>query len=174
MAKSTFVSVSTTIRAPTWICRAASTTPRTGRPPWRRGGFQDHHPGGRSGHQSRHGRRHTDLIGKGPGVTPWSSPIPATAPTSPDENGDETDGLDEALCPYDLQTKGEALTDDEIHALFAARKAGVKLVLISDSRHPAPSPGPPPQPAPRPGLLHAHGHVAAQGQPAQGTGRQGG
>ena len=41
----------------------------------------------------------------------------------PDTDGDEADGLDEALCPYDLQTLGQALTDDEIKALFAARKA---------------------------------------------------
>lgn len=53
----------------------------------------------------------------------------------PDKDGDEVDGLDEALCPYDIQTKGEALTDDEIHAIFKARKPGVKLVLISDSCH---------------------------------------
>ena len=53
----------------------------------------------------------------------------------PDLNGDEVDGLDEALCPYDMQTSGAALIDDEIHALFAARKPGVRLVLISDSCH---------------------------------------
>ncbi len=53
----------------------------------------------------------------------------------PDTNGDEVDGLDEALCPYDIQTNGAALTDDEIHALFAARKPGVRLVLIADSCH---------------------------------------
>jgi hypothetical protein len=53
----------------------------------------------------------------------------------PDLNGDEVDGLDEALCPYDIQTGGEALIDDEIHTLFAARKPGVRLVLISDSCH---------------------------------------
>jgi hypothetical protein len=53
----------------------------------------------------------------------------------PDRSGDERDGLDEALCPYDLQTAGEALLDDEIRRLFAARKPGVKLVLISDSCH---------------------------------------
>jgi hypothetical protein len=53
----------------------------------------------------------------------------------PDEDGDEVDGLDEALCPYDLQTKGEALTDDEIKVLFATRKAGVRIVLIADSCH---------------------------------------
>jgi hypothetical protein len=53
----------------------------------------------------------------------------------PDTDGDEVDGLDEALCPYDLQTKGEALTDDEIHSLFLTRKSGVRIVLISDSCH---------------------------------------
>jgi hypothetical protein len=53
----------------------------------------------------------------------------------PDLNGDEIDGLDEALCPYDLQTGGQALLDDEIHKIFAARKPGLRLVLISDSCH---------------------------------------
>jgi uncharacterized caspase-like protein len=53
----------------------------------------------------------------------------------PDLNGDELDGLDEGLCPYDLQTGGGALIDDEIHELFMARKPGVRLVLISDSCH---------------------------------------
>lgn len=53
----------------------------------------------------------------------------------PDTDGDEADGLDEALCPYDLHTKGEALIDDEIRALFAARKSGVRIVLIADSCH---------------------------------------
>jgi hypothetical protein len=53
----------------------------------------------------------------------------------PDTDGDEADGLDEALCPYDIQTNGAALIDDEIHAIFAARKPGVRLLLISDSCH---------------------------------------
>jgi metacaspase-1 len=53
----------------------------------------------------------------------------------PDTNGDELDGLDEALCPHDLEARGEALLDDEIHALFAARAPGVRLVLVSDSCH---------------------------------------
>ena len=53
----------------------------------------------------------------------------------PDTNGDEIDGLDEALCPYDIQTGGGPLIDDEINTLFAARKAGVRLLLISDSCH---------------------------------------
>ena len=53
----------------------------------------------------------------------------------PDTDGDEVDGLDEGLCPYDLQTNGAALIDDEIKVLFAARKPGVRIVLISDSCH---------------------------------------
>jgi metacaspase-1 len=53
----------------------------------------------------------------------------------PDINGDEVDGLDEALCPYDIQTKQAPLLDDEIHTLFAARKSGVRLVLVADSCH---------------------------------------
>lgn len=53
----------------------------------------------------------------------------------PDQSGDEIDGLDEGLCPHDIQTGGGALLDDEIHQLFAARKGGVRLVLISDSCH---------------------------------------
>lgn len=53
----------------------------------------------------------------------------------PDTDGDEADGLDEALCPYDLQTGGAALIDDEIKTLFSARKAGVRLLLIADSCH---------------------------------------
>ncbi len=53
----------------------------------------------------------------------------------PDTDGDEIDGLDEALCPYDLQTNGSALSDDEIRTLFGARKNGVRLVLIADSCH---------------------------------------
>lgn len=53
----------------------------------------------------------------------------------PDLNGDEVDGLDEGLCPYDIQTGGGALIDDEISAIFGSRKKGVRLVLISDSCH---------------------------------------
>ena len=53
----------------------------------------------------------------------------------PDSDGDEIDGLDEALCPHDIQTGGGALTDDEIRVIFANRKTGVKLLFISDSCH---------------------------------------
>ena len=53
---------------------------------------------------------------------------------APDKNGDEPDGLDEGLCPYDIK-QGKVLIDDEIHQLFAQRAAGVRIVLISDSCH---------------------------------------
>jgi metacaspase-1 len=52
----------------------------------------------------------------------------------PDENGDEDDGSDECLCPYDINTKGP-ITDDELFELFGARANGVKIVMISDSCH---------------------------------------
>ena len=52
----------------------------------------------------------------------------------PDKSGDEPDGRDEALCPYDLTANG-ALLDDDIHTLFSRRAAGVRIVLISDSCH---------------------------------------
>ena len=52
----------------------------------------------------------------------------------PDTSGDEPDGRDEGLCPYDIR-QGQVLLDDEIHALFAERKTGVRGVLISDSCH---------------------------------------
>ena len=52
----------------------------------------------------------------------------------PDEDGDEPDGTDECLCPYDIGTQGP-ITDDELFDLFSARAAGVRLVMISDSCH---------------------------------------
>jgi hypothetical protein len=53
---------------------------------------------------------------------------------APDTSGDEADGYDEALCPYDIH-QGQVLLDDEIHELFSRRPAGVRLILISDSCH---------------------------------------
>jgi metacaspase-1 len=52
----------------------------------------------------------------------------------PDKNSDVPDGRDEAFCPCDLSSKG-ALLDDDIHALFSRRAAGVRIVLIADSCH---------------------------------------
>lgn len=52
----------------------------------------------------------------------------------PDENGDEKDYRDEALCPHDIRTAGPIL-DDELFDVFTDRERGVKVVLISDSCH---------------------------------------
>ncbi len=52
----------------------------------------------------------------------------------PDSSGDEPDGRDEGLCPYDIDGKGPLL-DDEIRKVFAARGAGVRILLVSDSCH---------------------------------------
>lgn len=63
----------------------------------------------------------------------------------PDDDGDEPDHRDEALCPHDV-AKGPLL-DDELHDLFADRARGVRVVFVSDSCHSgtvaklAPSPG---------------------------------
>ena len=48
----------------------------------------------------------------------------------PDTNGDEIDGLDETWALYDRQ-----LIDDELYALWAKFKPGVRILLLSDSCH---------------------------------------
>jgi metacaspase-1 len=52
----------------------------------------------------------------------------------PDENGDESDGMDEVLCPCDIGAN-VYLTDDELYAIFDRQRAGVRLVFLSDSCH---------------------------------------
>lgn len=52
----------------------------------------------------------------------------------PDEDGDEPDGRDEALCPYDI-TQGKILIDDELYEIFSERKRGARIIFISDSCH---------------------------------------
>jgi metacaspase-1 len=52
----------------------------------------------------------------------------------PDQDGDEPDGTDECLCPYDIMSKGP-LTDDELFELYNAKRSGVRIVVISDSCH---------------------------------------
>lgn len=52
----------------------------------------------------------------------------------PDEDGDEPDGTDECLCPWDINSKGP-ITDDELSEIYGACAKGVKLVMISDSCH---------------------------------------
>jgi metacaspase-1 len=50
----------------------------------------------------------------------------------PDNNGDESDGTDECLCPYDIVQNGP-ITDDQLSELFAASARDVKIIFISDS-----------------------------------------
>jgi hypothetical protein len=52
----------------------------------------------------------------------------------PDLSGDEPDRRDEALCPVDFQTAGVIL-DDDLAEVFAARRRGVRVTVISDSCH---------------------------------------
>lgn len=52
----------------------------------------------------------------------------------PDENGDEADHRDEAICPVDLWDNG-VITDDVLHDIFTNRAYGSKLIFISDSCH---------------------------------------
>ena len=51
-----------------------------------------------------------------------------------DDNGDEPDGRDEALCPYDITANGPLL-DDELYDILCERPRGVRTVMISDSCH---------------------------------------
>jgi len=52
----------------------------------------------------------------------------------PDEDGDEPDGTDECICPYDISRNGP-ITDDELFDLYSRRRQGVRLLVISDSCH---------------------------------------
>lgn len=52
----------------------------------------------------------------------------------PDSSGDEPDGRDEGLCPWDIGSAGPLL-DDDIRAIFERRTAGARILLISDSCH---------------------------------------
>ncbi len=51
----------------------------------------------------------------------------------PDTDGDESDGNDECIVPYDYQ-RG-LITDDTLFTLYSARAHGVKLLVLSDSCH---------------------------------------
>lgn len=52
----------------------------------------------------------------------------------PDLDGDEVDGRDEMLCPYDV-FEGQYLMDDQLDAVFRAKPPGVEVIFISDSCH---------------------------------------
>ena len=54
---------------------------------------------------------------------------------APDTNGDEDDGFDETILPYDSRTEGIAdITDDELNALIAGFQSR-SVVVILDSCH---------------------------------------
>jgi len=52
----------------------------------------------------------------------------------PDEDGDEEDGRDEALCPYDIMDN-KLITDDELYEIFSERAWSARIIFISDSCH---------------------------------------
>jgi hypothetical protein len=52
----------------------------------------------------------------------------------PDDDGDEADGRDEALCPHDLSTVGPIL-DDDLYEVFVQQQPGAQIIFISDSCH---------------------------------------
>ena len=52
----------------------------------------------------------------------------------PDQDGDEIDGRDEALCCYDFPTGG-LLVDDEMHRIFKRARYGTQITVLSDSCH---------------------------------------
>eukprot|EP00899_Mesostigma_viride_P020135 jgi/Mesvir1/28122/Mv04701-RA.1 len=54
----------------------------------------------------------------------------------PDEDGDEEDGMDEALVPLDFEATGKALTDDELRkSLFDQIPHGARLYAFFDCCH---------------------------------------
>lgn len=55
----------------------------------------------------------------------------------PDNHGDEPDGRDEALCPWDILTAGVkgVIVDDELFKVFSRAVPDSKIVMISDSCH---------------------------------------
>ncbi len=52
----------------------------------------------------------------------------------PDDDGDDADGRDEMLCPYDIGSN-QYLLDDDLADIFSKKKTGVDLYFISDSCH---------------------------------------
>jgi hypothetical protein len=50
----------------------------------------------------------------------------------PDLDRDEPDGVDEVLCPWDIEQQ-HFITDDELYDIFAQRERGVAITFIADS-----------------------------------------
>lgn len=53
---------------------------------------------------------------------------------TPDQDGDEADGRDEAICPDDFERAG-LITDDDLYEVFSPAGYGERVVMISDSCH---------------------------------------
>lgn len=52
----------------------------------------------------------------------------------PDDDGDEPDLRDEALCPHDFPDAGPLL-DDDLFDIFSQRHRGARVIFLSDSCH---------------------------------------
>jgi hypothetical protein len=50
-----------------------------------------------------------------------------------DDSGDESDGYDEAICPYDCDSN--LVLDDDLREMIAGLPDGVRLYVLSDSCH---------------------------------------
>jgi hypothetical protein len=51
------------------------------------------------------------------------------------DSDDEPDGLDEILCPVDLDWREKVITDDTLKAIFGKVPAGVHLTVLADCCH---------------------------------------
>lgn len=52
-----------------------------------------------------------------------------------DDNGDEADGLDEIICPIDLNWRDRIIRDDDLKKIFDLAKEGVEITVILDCCH---------------------------------------
>jgi len=52
-----------------------------------------------------------------------------------DVDGDEEDGKDEVICPYDFDWSGGFIKDDDLASLVQGMRKGVRLEIILDSCH---------------------------------------
>ena len=53
----------------------------------------------------------------------------------PDQDGDEADGMDEALCPIDFKKSGVLRDDDVFATLIAPLQSGVTMTCVMDCCH---------------------------------------
>jgi hypothetical protein len=55
----------------------------------------------------------------------------------PSQTGDETDGMDEIICPVDFTFDDDRtwLIDDDIHDILSKKESGTRIMMISDSCH---------------------------------------